>query len=100
MDCSTLPKVELHLHLDSSLSFTAVSRLDPSVTLADYQRNFLLPAKCPDMAEFFECAPRSATLLQTEEQLRLVTFVIFEQHRLDYVHYEVLARFTYLHTNR
>lgn len=52
MDCSRLPKVELHLHLDGSLSFTAVSRLDPSVTLPDYQRDFVLPAKCRDMAEF------------------------------------------------
>ena len=85
MDCSTLPKVELHLHLDSSLSFTAVSRLDPSVTLAAYQRDFLLPARCPDMAAFFACAPRGATLLQTEEQLRLVTFDVFEQLQRDKV---------------
>ena len=100
MDCRTLPKVELHLHLDSSLSFTAVSRLDPSVTLADYQRDFLLPAKCPDMAEFFACAPRGATLLQTEEQLRLVTFDVFEQLQRDKVLYAEVLLFPYLHTNR
>jgi len=100
MDCSTLPKVELHLHLDSSLSFTAVSRLDPSVTLADYQRDFLLPAKCPDMAEFFACAPRGATMLQTEEQLRLVTFDVFEQLQRDNVLYAEILLFPYLHTTR
>src|SRR5438128_3456826 len=100
MDFRTLPKVELHLHLESSLSFTAVSRLDPSVTLADYERDFLLPARCPDMAEFFACAPRGSTLMQTEEQLRLVTFDVFEQLQRDNVIYAEILLFPYLHTNR
>lgn len=100
MDFSILPKVELHLHLDSSLSFTAVSRLDPSVTLADYQRNFLLPAKCSDMAAFFACAPRGSTLMQTEEQLCLATFDVFEQLQRDNVLYAEILLFPYLHTNR
>ena len=29
MDCQQLPKVELHLHLDCSLSYQVVSQIDP-----------------------------------------------------------------------
>jgi hypothetical protein len=35
MDFAALPKLELHLHLDCSLSYAAVSRLDPSITLQE-----------------------------------------------------------------
>ncbi len=100
MDFATLPKIELHLHLDCSLSYGAVSRLDPSVTLPDYQHDFILPTKCPDMAEFFTCAPRGSTLMQTEEQLRLVTFDVFDQLQQDNVLYTEILLFPYLHTNR
>ena len=31
-----LPKVELHLHLDCSLSYDVVKKIDPSVTEAEY----------------------------------------------------------------
>jgi adenosine deaminase len=100
MDFSRLPKVELHLHLDGSLSFTAVSRLDPTLALPDYQRDFILPTKCRDIAEFFACAPRGSTLMQTKEQLRLVTFDVFEQLQRDNVLYAEILLFPYLHTNR
>jgi adenosine deaminase len=100
MDFSRLPKVELHLHLDGSLSFTAVSRLDPSVALPDYQRDFILPTRCQDIAEFFACAPRGSTLMQTEEQLRLVTFDVFAQLQRDNVLYAEILLFPYLHTSR
>src|SRR5438270_3592764 len=100
MDFSRFPKVELHLHLDSSLSFAAVSRLDPSVTLSDYQRDFVLPGKCPGLAGFFECAPRGSGLMQTKEQLRLVTFDVFEQLQRDNVLYAEILLFPYLHTNK
>ncbi len=96
-----------HVHLlgdgreeEGEWSFPLTMLLDSSVTLADYQRDFLLPAKCPDMAAFFACAPRGATLLQTEEQLRLVTFDVFEQFQRDKVLYAEILLFPYLHTNR
>lgn len=49
MDWSTLPKVELHLHLDCSLSYEVVSKIDPSVTHEDYRTNFIAPEKCVDL---------------------------------------------------
>ncbi len=52
MDWTKLPKVELHLHLDCSLSYDVVSQIDPSITLEEYRRNFNAPAKCLDLRDF------------------------------------------------
>lgn len=99
MDVSTLPKVELHLHLDGSLSFAAVSRIDSSVTLQDYQRDFNAPARCTDLAEFFARASKGPALMQTAEQLRLVTFDVFEQLQRDNVLYAELLLVPFIHTS-
>ena len=37
MTLATLPKVELHLHLDCSLSYAAVAQLDSTVSEAEYR---------------------------------------------------------------
>jgi len=100
MDFTTLPKVELHLHLDCSLSFAAVSRIDPSVTLQEYLRDFNAPAKCTDLAEFFKRAPKGTVLMQTEEQLRLVTFDVFEQLQQDNIVYAEILLVPFMHTEK
>jgi adenosine deaminase len=82
MDFAPLPKIELHLHLDCSLSYAAVSRIDPSVTLQEYQEEFKGPtSRFTNLEEFFKRAPKGAALMQTEGQIRLVTFDVFEQLR-------------------
>ena len=100
MDFSALPKVELHLHLDCSLSFAAVSRIDPTVTLKTYQRDFNGPEKFPNLADFFQRAPKGTALMQTEEQLRLVTFDVFEQLQHDNVVYVEILLVPYMHTSQ
>ncbi len=87
MDLRQLPKVELHLHLDCSLSYAVVSRIDPSVSLAVYQHDFIAPARCTDLADFLTRPPKAIALMQTEEQLRLVTQDVFEQLQRDNVLY-------------
>jgi adenosine deaminase len=100
MDWAKLPKVELHLHLDCSLSYEVVSQIDPSITLEEYRSKFIAPAKCADLAELLACAPSSYPLMQTEEQLRLVTFDLFEQLRRDNVIYAEMRFAPLLHTER
>jgi adenosine deaminase len=87
MDWTKLPEVELHLHLGCSLSYEVVSQIDPSITLEEYRTDFIAPAKCVDLADFLARAPSSYPLMQTEEQLRLVTLDLFEQLRRDNVLY-------------
>ena len=97
MDFATLPKIELHLHLDCSLSYAAVSRLDPSVTRQEYQQEFNGPtSRFTNLEEFFKRAPKGTALMQTEEQIRLVTFDVFAQLRQDNILYaEITARAIY-----
>jgi adenosine deaminase len=82
-----LPKVELHLHLDCSLSYQAVSRLDPSISREEYDREFVAPQQCASLADFLTRAPRGFQLMQTEDTLQLVTEDIFEQLQQDRVIY-------------
>jgi adenosine deaminase len=79
MDFRALPKVELHLHLDCSLSYAAVARLDPSVTRQQYEQEFIAPARCTNLADFLSRAPKGIRLMQTVESLDLVTADVFEQ---------------------
>jgi adenosine deaminase len=100
MNFNHLPKVELHLHLDCSLSYSVVSQIDPSITLEDYRTNFIAPAKCIDLMDFLKRAPRNYPLMQTEEHLRLVTLDLFEQLREDNVLYAEIRFAPLLHTER
>lgn len=87
MDYSQLPKIELHLHLDCSLSYEVVHQLDPTVTLEEYKRSFIAPAKCTDLADYISRAVKGIELMQTAEQLRLVTLDLFHQLKEDNVIY-------------
>jgi adenosine deaminase len=79
MNLRALPKIELHLHLDCSLSYKAVSSLAPGVTRQEYERDYVAPARCTNLAEFLSRAPMGFRLMQTEDSLGLVTEDLFEQ---------------------
>jgi adenosine deaminase len=100
MDFKSLPKVELHLHLDCSLSYAVVSRLNPSITLEDYRNDFIAPAKCTNLVQVLTRASNSIALMQTEEQLRLVTYDVFEQLQQEHVCYAELRFAPLLHTTK
>ena len=100
MDCKTLPKVELHLHLDCSLSYAVVSRLNPAITREEYLHDFIAPARCTNLADFLTRAPKSIALMQTEEGLRLATFDVFEQLQRDNVVYAEIRFAPLLHIEK
>jgi len=97
MDWTKIPKVELHLHLDCSLSYDVVSQIDPSITIEEYRTSFNAPAKCLDVRDFLARAPSSFPLMQTEEHLRLVTLDLFEQLRRDNMLYAEIRFAPLLH---
>jgi adenosine deaminase len=92
-----LPKVELHLHLDCSLSYKAVARLAPSVSHEEYLRDYVAPARCTNLADFLARAPKGFRLMQTEDALRAVTEDVFEQLAEDGVVYAELRFAPLLH---
>lgn len=92
-----LSKVELHLHLDCSLSYAAVSRLDDSVSLEEYQREFIAPRRCTSLADFLTRAPRGFQLMQDEDALTLVVEDLFDQLATDGVIYAEIRFAPLLH---
>ncbi len=95
-----LPKVELHLHLDCSLSYAAVAQLDDSVSLEEYQREFIAPRRCTSLADFLTRAPRGFQLMQDEAALQLVVEDLFEQLAADGVVYAEIRFAPLLHLER
>ena len=84
---AVLPKVELHLHLDCSLSFDVVKKINPAISFEEYRKDFVAPAKCPSLADYITRAIKGVELMQTKEQLRLVTLDLFDQLKADNVIY-------------
>ena len=97
MELHTLPKIELHLHLDCSLSYSVVQTLAPTVTREEYDRDYIAPARCTNLAEFLRCTPKGFGLMQTAEQLRLVTEDLFRQLQADNIIYAEIRFAPLLH---
>jgi adenosine deaminase len=100
MDWRSLPKIELHLHLDISLSFEAASQLDSSLTREAFARDFVAPAKCTSLVDFLNRVPPILELLQTERGLRLLVQGVFEQLAKDHVVYVELRFAPLQHTRQ
>lgn len=97
MNLKGLPKVELHLHLDCSLSYGVVSRLAPEVTREEYDRDYVAPSPCANLAEFLTRAPKGFALMQSADALEAVTVDLFEQLQADNVIYAELRFAPLLH---
>lgn len=100
MNWRSLSKVELHLHMDISLSFQAAVQLAPSLTGEIYAREFIAPAKCTNLVDFLNRAPRILELLQTERALKLLVQDTFAQLAEDGVIYAELRYAPLLHTQQ
>jgi adenosine deaminase len=72
MDFRSYPKIELHLHLDCSLSYAVVKQLAPAISEAEFSQEFIGPARCNDLVDYIRRAEKSLALMQTREALRLV----------------------------
>jgi adenosine deaminase len=85
-----LPKVDIHLHLDCSLSYRLVNKINPSITEAEYRNQFIAPEKCLNLADFLTRTFASIHLMQTVQHLEWVVEDLFEQLVADNVIYAEL----------
>jgi adenosine deaminase len=95
-----LPKIELHLHLDCSLSFNVVNQLRPGITDIEYRDKFIAPEKCYNLAEFLKCAQSGIDLMQTEDELIAVVKDLFIQLKKENVIYAEIRFAPLLHLNK
>lgn len=100
MDFHLLPKIELHLHLDCSLSYAVVQQLDPSITEEVYRNEFVAPSRCNDLVDYIRRAEKPIALMQSPEQLRLVTLDLFDQLKADGIIYAEIRFAPLLHIAR
>lgn len=100
MDHAKLPKAELHLHLDCSLSYDVVKKINPFITHEEYRESFIAPPKCTDLADYLKRAVKGFELMQTKENLRLVTLDLFQQLKADNVVYAEIRFAPLLHIQK
>ena len=92
-----LPKVELHLHLDCSLSYKVVSEIRPDISIKKYQSEFVGPPKCKSLSEILSYVTNQVNLMQTEKNLRLVVKDLFDQLQRENVIYAEIRFAPLLH---
>ena len=97
MDYQSLPKIELHLHLDCSLSYKVVKQIQPSITYEEYHDSFVAPPKCTDLVDYLKRAVKGFELMQTKEQLKLVTLDLCDQLKADNLIYAEIRFAPLLH---
>ncbi|MBK8567366.1 MAG: adenosine deaminase [Saprospiraceae bacterium] len=95
-----LPKIELHLHLDCSLSYEVVQQINPGIDYQTYRESFVAPPKCNDLADYLKRAVKGFELMQNPEQLRLVTLDLFQQLKADHVIYAEIRFAPLLHVQQ
>lgn len=92
------PKAELHVHLDTSLSFRTVSALRPAISESEYYDLFVGPQKCRDLHHFLSLVAPSIALLQTREALRLGMMNLVRDQLAESVVYTEIRMAPLLHT--
>ena len=98
MKFKNLPKIELHIHLDCSLSYETVKRLRPETTIDHYNNNFKAGKSCSSLKQYIKCADNAISLMQSKESLELVMEDFFNQLIKDNVIYCEIRFAPLLHT--
>lgn len=72
-------KIELHLHLDCSISYRVASSLIPGISPGVFRRKLVAPEKCKDLPDYLKRADAAIEILQDIDALRLTTSDLIRQ---------------------
>ena len=75
-----LPKIELHLHLDCSLSYDVVKKIDPTIDLNHYKSSFQAGENCSSLNDYLKCADNAIQLMQTRENLEFIVEIYLNNY--------------------
>lgn len=98
MDLRSLPKIELHSHLDCALGFDAVHAIDQSISRDDYEQRFVAPRQTDSLADYLAYTFNYRDILQTEGALRIAVQDVFAQMQDENVIYAELRFAPLVHT--
>ncbi|MEH7073140.1 adenosine deaminase [Neobacillus drentensis] len=105
MNFATLPKIELHCHLDGSLrpeTILDIAKSEgirlPSMDKEEIQRELIAPLECESLDEYLEKFAIPNLVMQSKENLRRITFELFEDAARENVKYMEVRFAPLLHT--
>ena len=106
LDLGTMPKAELHLHLDGSvrpataLELAESRRIEAPRTLAGMRGELVAPERCADQAELLRAFDLPIALMQDAEALERIAAELVEDKAADGVRYVEIRWGPLLHTRR
>ena len=80
-------KIELHVHLDCSMSYPVAVQIQPGLTEDEWRELLVAPGRCLNLADYLTRADRAVAMLQTEKALELITHDLFRLWKADGVTY-------------
>lgn len=105
MNIATLPKIELHCHLDGSLRPETIIEIAmregitlPSFDIEEIQKELIAPLECESLDEYLERFSIPNLVMQSKENLRRITFELFEDAAQENVKYMEVRFAPLLHT--
>lgn len=99
-DAQNIRKIELHVHLDTCISYHCARMLMPTLNLRMFRTQFIAPEKCHDLGDFLNRITSQLDLLQTTYALQQAVDDIFDQLHADGVIYAELRFAPLLHLNQ
>ncbi|MGG3467542.1 adenosine deaminase [Neobacillus pocheonensis] len=107
MNFETLPKIELHCHLDGSLrpeTIIDIAKKEdiklPSFEKEELQNDLIAPLECESLDEYLEKFAIPNLVMQSKENLRRITFELFEDAAKENVKYMEVRFAPLLHTKK
>lgn len=93
------PKVELHVHLDCCLSFDALKKISPEISLSTYKEKFIGTGS-NSLKDYIKCADIALEYMQTKQQLEIVVEDLFNQFKSDNIIYAEVRFAPLLHLKK
>jgi adenosine deaminase len=94
-----LSRIELHLHLDCSISYRVAQKIVPDISREQFRNHFVAPSKCVDLRDYLTRAEKGIEILQSTQALKWTTEDLLGQLQEDKVRF-VEIRFAPLEHTR
>ncbi len=99
MNIPNIKKVELHLHLDGSISLDLVKKLS-NLPIEEIKKQMIAKEKCNDLKDYLTHFDLPISIMQTKENLKLVALDLIKQLKKDNVIYAEVRFAPIFHTKQ
>jgi len=107
MNYSTMPKIELHCHLDGSVrpeTIIDIAKREgihiPSFDIEEMKEELIAPLDCESLDEYLEKFSIPNAVMQSKENLKRITFELYEDAAKENVKYMEVRFAPLLHTQK